>query len=233
MKACGELTVERWEGRDRVTRLRSQAPLVLRMHASTLHLVGGAAGPLAGDETCLRLRVGPGAQLAVRSSAAALTLPGRGSLPSSSRVHVDIGAGGSLDWSPEPVVLAAGSHHRVSVVVTLTRTSVLRWREVVVLGRHGEPPGLLETSLLVSRGGAPLLWQEHVWGTGAPAGWDGPAGIGPARVVASLLDVGHPAAPATRGAAATTSAACLAIAEDARLQLALGASVPDVLPLLR
>ncbi len=232
MKASAELVVERHETRDRVTRLRSQAPLVLRMHGSTLHLVGGAAGPLAGDETSLRIRVGPEACLAVRSSAAALTLRGASALPSSSLVQVEVGAGGVLDWSPEPVVVAAGSRHRVSVIVALAPTAVLRWREVVVLGRHGEPPGLLKTSLLVRRGDAPLLRQEHVWGTGAPAGWDGPAGIGAARVVATLLEVDRPQARTAALQSATTSAASLTIAEDARLRLALGASVPEVLLLL-
>lgn len=231
MKAFAELAVERRDGRDRVTRLRSQAPLVLRMHASTLHLVGGAAGPLAGDETALRITVRSGARLAVRSSAAALTLRGHSALPSSSVVRVEVGADSSLDWAPEPIVVAVGSHHRVSVVVSLAPTAVLRWREVVVLGRHGEPPGLLETSLLVHLGDAPLLWQEHIWGTGAPTGWDGPAGLGPARVVGTLLEVGRlPVRSADRVTATTT--ASMTIAPNARLQLALGASVPDVLPLL-
>jgi urease accessory protein len=228
VRAHAELHLERSGGRDRLTRLRSQAPLVLRMHGRTLHLVGGAAGPLAGDETRLCIRVGAGAHLRVRSVAATVALPGAGTAPSTSQISVRVGAGAVLDWAPEPLVLAAGSHHRAAVAVTLEPSAVLRWREVVVLGRHQEPPGLLETTTRIVRGGIPVLDQEHAWGTGAPSGWDGPAGIGAARVVVTVLEVGV----VTDRARSDPKAATLAISEDVRLHVALGTTVDEASALL-
>lgn len=228
MRAHAELHVERSEGRDRLTRMRSQAPLVLRMHGRTLHLVGGAAGPLAGDETSLCIRVGAGAHLRVRSVAATVALPGAGTAPSTSQIQVQVGAGGVLDWAPEPLILAAGSHHRAAVDVTLEPSAVLRWRETIVLGRHQEPPGLLETTTRIARGGVPLLDQQHTWGTGAPTGWDGPAGIGAARVVVSVLEVGV----VTDRGMPDPNAASLAISQDVRLHVALGATVSRACALL-
>lgn len=221
MRAHAELHVERSGGRDRLTRLRSQAPLVLRMHGRTLHLVGGAAGPLAGDETCLRVRVGAEARLRVRGVAATVALPGSGTAPSTSQIQVQVGAGAVLDWAPEPMILAAGSHHRAAVEVDLEPSAVLRWREIVVLGRHQETPGLLETTTRITRGGRAVLDQEHAWGTGAPMGWNGPAGIGAARVVVSVLEVGVVTDLSRPG----PNAASLAISPDVRLHLALGETV--------
>jgi urease accessory protein len=166
VRAHAELHLERSGGRDRLTRLRSQAPLVLRMHGRTLHLVGGAAGPLAGDETRLCIRVGAGAHLRVRSVAATVALPGAGTAPSTSQTSVRVGAGAVLDWAPEPLVLAAGSHHRAAVAVTLEPSAVLRWREVVVLGRHQERPGCSRRRPGSSEG-ASRCWTRST--PGAPA----------------------------------------------------------------
>jgi len=228
VKAQAELHVERSDGRDRLTRMRSQAPLVLRMKGRTLYVVAGAAGPLAGDETSLCIRVGAGASLRVRSVAATVALPGAGTAPSIGQIRVQVGAGGVLDWAPEPLILAAGAHHRAAVDVTLDPSAVLRWRETVVLGRHQERPGLLETTTRIARGGVPLLDQEHSWGSGAPTGWDGPAGIGAARVVVSLLEVGA----VTDRAMPDANSASLVIASDVRLHVALGDTVRRACALL-
>ena len=56
--------------------LASQAPLVLRRTPEAVYLVGGAAGPIGGDQLSLRITVGAGALLRLRTAAASIALPG-------------------------------------------------------------------------------------------------------------------------------------------------------------
>ena len=71
-------------GGTRLAVLQGEVPLLPRRTGSagpgpvTVHLVGGAAGPLGGDDLHLAVRVGPGARLRLRSVAATVALPGRG-----------------------------------------------------------------------------------------------------------------------------------------------------------
>ncbi|SEG59950.1 urease accessory protein [Thermomonospora echinospora] len=146
------------DGRTRLTRLRSDGPLALRETPDALYLVGAAAGPLGGDELTLDLEVGPGARLAVRSAASTLALPGAGE--SRLTVRAWVGAGGCLDFAPEPTVAAAGSRHRALAGIDLAEGAALRWREELILGRHGEQPGRHTGRLDVTVGGVPLLRHE-------------------------------------------------------------------------
>jgi urease accessory protein len=152
-------------------------------------MVGGAAGPLGGDELHLSILVCTGARLRMRSVAAAIAQPDPAGRASEMRIDVHVQAGAELDWAPEPLVVTAGAHHRVRTAVHLIGDASLRWRDVTVLGRHGEQTGLVEQDLLLTRDGAELLCQQHVWGPGAPGGWSGPAVLAGARVVASELAV--------------------------------------------
>ncbi|GAA2458751.1 hypothetical protein GCM10010191_93480 [Actinomadura vinacea] len=145
-------------GRTRLTRLRSDGPLALRAAAGALYLVGAAAGPLGGDDLELEVTVGPGARLAVRSAAASLALPGKGE--SRTTVRAEVGAGGHLDFAPEPAVAAAGCRHRAVARIALAEGATLRWREELILGRYGERPGRHTSRFDVTVGGAPLLRHE-------------------------------------------------------------------------
>lgn len=173
-------------GRTRLTTVRSVAPLLLRETPGAVYLVGGAAGPLGGDDLEITVELAPGARLTLRTAAASVALPG----PSPSRlaVRVLLGAGAHLRWLPEPTVAAAGCDHRVTVVVTMDERAGLVWREELVLGRHGEAPGSVSSRLHVDRAGRPLVRQHLAVGPAAP-GWDGPAVAGRARAVGSLLVV--------------------------------------------
>ncbi|WP_106258756.1 urease accessory protein UreD [Actinomadura rubrobrunea] len=151
-------------GRTRCTRLRSDGPLALRETAEGVHLVGAAAGPLGGDVLELDVAVGPGARLAVRSAAAALVLPGDGT--SRLTVRARVGPGARLDFAPEPTVAAAGCDHRSAAEIALAEDATLRWREEIVLGRHGERPGRLRGRLDVAIGRTPLLRHELRVGDG-------------------------------------------------------------------
>ena len=173
--------------RTRCTTLRSAPPISLRDTPVGLYLVASGAGPVGGDDLRLDIDVRCGASLVVRSAAASMVLPGPSGETSSMRLQMQVS--GSLRWEPEPTVLVAGCDHRALTTINLGATAKLAWREVVVLGRHGEATGSLLQRLHVDRGGAPLLRTELPVGPRWP-GAEGPAGTDGALVVTSLLVVG-------------------------------------------
>jgi urease accessory protein len=185
--------IEAVADQDGVTRLpvlSSQVPLVLRRTPSAVYLVGGAAGPIGGDDLSLRVSVGAGAFLRLRTVAASIALPGLDGHESVFRVTVTVAAGGRLEYLPEPVVVTTQARHATLVSVTLAAGASLMLRDELLLGRHGEAGGAGRTVLRVDYAGRPLLRQSL-----AVSGTD-PASLGPAmlsghRAVGSLLLVNH------------------------------------------
>lgn len=180
--------------------IRSAVPIVLRRTGESgpdawVHLVGGAAGPLGGDQLRLEIVVGPGAVLRVRSVAATLVLPGAAGEPSAWDVEVRVEAGGLLDFAPEPMVVCAGANHTTRARIDLAEGAGLRWREEFVCGRDGEEPGTTRTDLMVRHGNRPLLAHAITVGPGAP-GWNSAAGLGDARAVGTVLYAGSEVAHA-------------------------------------
>ncbi|MGW6783779.1 urease accessory protein UreD [Streptomyces sp. NPDC054987] len=175
--------------------LAGEGPLALRRTRGResaeagVVLVGAMSAPLGGDHLTVRATAGPGARLALTSAAATLALPGRTGDPARYDVELDLEDEASVRWLPEPLVSVRGSDLRVRTRVRLAPTARLLLREEQVLGRHGEPPGLLRSRLTVTHGGRPLLDQELACGPGAPGGWDGPAGLAGHRAVGQLLVV--------------------------------------------
>ena len=189
-------------GVTRIPVLASQVPLVLRRTADAVYLVGGAAGPIGGDELSLRIDVGPGAFLRLRTAAASIALPGLDGLESVLRVSVSVEAGGRLEYLPEPVVVAAGARHATVVSVTLAAGASLMLRDELLLGRHGEAGGAARSVLRADYAGRPLLRQSL-----SVSGTD-PASLGPAvlsghRGVGTLLVVN----PGEEGAAGSAGVA--------------------------
>lgn len=188
--------------RTRVSTLRSQAPLMLRLThpkgpepwtghdhgAARVCLAAGAAGPVGGDELVLTVDVGAGSTLVLREISASLLLPGPHGEQSSLRTTVRLGAGATLVWLPEPVIAAHGCHHLTDVRVDLAPGARLVLREELLLGRHREQPGGVVQQLRVRLGGQPLLNQRLAVGTGA-VGWDSPAVTGGRRALGSLVVV--------------------------------------------
>ncbi|MGF1647035.1 MAG: urease accessory protein UreD [Kineosporiaceae bacterium] len=159
--------------------------------AARIHLVGAAAGPLGGDEVRILLEVGPGAGLEVRSAAATLALPGRGPGASAEvRTEVRVAEGGRLGVACEPTVVCSGADLRTVLEVDAHQGAQVRVREVVVLGRHREPPGRWLGRLSAVADGFPVL-RSTVDG-------DRLSAVDGARAVASVLAVGH--GPATAAA---------------------------------
>ncbi len=113
-----------------------------RADTSEVHLVGGAAGPLGGDD--LRLDVDIGARVRwYRSGRSRLQLgPAR---PARSRVRVAItdatsGRARSSTGASEPLISVAGSDHRMTTVLRGSTPGASRraGRTSIVLGRSAE-----------------------------------------------------------------------------------------------
>jgi urease accessory protein len=191
MQAHAELTVgpPGRPGRGyRVERMVQAAPVGWRLTPDAVYLIGTSGGPVGDDRIRVDVDVRPGATLTVRSTAAMVVWRGWGTTHD---IRVRIGAGASLDWRPEPTVTTGGCDHRQTVTLQLEGTATVRWREVLVLGREKEPTGALVTALSADIDGVPVVRHSLAVGAGAP-GWDGPAVVGPARVVGLELLAGAP-----------------------------------------
>jgi urease accessory protein len=191
MKASARAVAERVGSRTILRELASKPPLVLRQTDRGLTLVTGAAGPLGGDETVLTCELTEGAELAVGSAGAALALPGPHGGTSEAIVRLKVGPDASLRWQPQPLVVAAKADHIARFEVDLADSAQLTLVETLVLGRHAEPPGRLRSQWRVRRADRSLLAQDLDVGTGAAAGWNGPAVLGEARVLTTALLVGQ------------------------------------------
>lgn len=206
------------DGTTRLTTLAGEAPLLLRRTGqrrppesgtaadaagpvpAQVHLVGGAAGPLGGDELRCSVDLGPGARLEVRSVAASVALPGPNGRESSLEIHVRVGEGAALSWSPQPLIAARGARHRTFTRVELASDARLVWRDELVLGRDDEEPGSAATRLRVIRDGRVLLDHEIAVGPRHP-GSLGPSGSGGHRALGTMLIVEPAWADALRAAA--------------------------------
>lgn len=219
MKTRSRLVASLSGGRTRLDCIRSCAPIHLRETRDGVYLIGGAAGPLGGDDLRLEIEVGSGATLVVRSAAASLALPGPGGF-SRMTVDVRVAAGGTLRWLPEQVIAGGGCDHRIVNRLTLAWGATVVWRDELVLGRRREPPGRVSNRIDVTVAARPLLRNELGVGPGA-SGWDGPAVAGEAGAVGSLLLV----APGLTADAALLgpTAAILPLAGSAALASVLAA----------
>ncbi|MFF2549885.1 urease accessory protein UreD [Nocardia sp. NPDC058058] len=166
----------------------------------TVHLIGTAATPLGGDELDIRITVGAGARLSVRSVAATIALPGRTTPKSFAHWHFEVAADGELDFDPEPTVVAGGAEHETLSTVRLEDGARLRLRERVQVGRIGEDHGYWSGELNADIGDVPLL--RHRLDLGAEACTDD-ALSGP-RALESILTY-----PDSRSAEFTGVAAAL------------------------
>jgi urease accessory protein len=185
------------DGGTRLAVLRGEPPLLLRHTPSpgpdpaTVHLLGGAAGPIGGDELRLEIEVGAGASLDVRGVAASIALPGRSASTSYLMVVVKIAEGGCLRWLAEPLIAAASCRHEALSSVDMEEGARLIWREELICGRHGEPPGDATVATSLTYGGKPLLRQALRVGPQAP-GHAGPGVLAGAKAVGSLILAGPP-----------------------------------------
>lgn len=199
MLARASVLADSVEGRTRLPVLHSEPPLTWRDTPGALHLVGSGAGPVGGDDLRLDVAVRAGAELTVRSAAASMVHPGPTGEPSLLSATVEVGRDAVLRWLVEPVILVQGCDHHSRTRVRVAAGGTLIWREELALGRHGEPSGSMLQRLAVDLDGRPLVRNDLAVGPAWP-GSLGPAGVGSARAVGSLLVVG-PLAAKVEGAA--------------------------------
>jgi len=168
-------------------------PLTLRqVHGDTagrceLRLVGTAAGPLAGDDLSISLRLRAGARATLAATGASLaqgrdhagTEDGRdrhgtgghgtgghgtgghgtGGAAATLAIRADLADGADLVADPGTLVVCRGSRVDVHVELTLGAGATVQWRELIVLGRTGEPAGRATLRWDVTRLGRPVLRQ--------------------------------------------------------------------------
>jgi urease accessory protein len=229
MKAFAQVVAEAdGRGGTRLAVLRGESPLLPRRtggHSGagvTVHLVGGAAGPLRGDDLRLEVTVGAGAVLTVRSVAAQLALPGRPGPASQLTIHATVA--GTLRWLPEPLIAAAGCDHRTSATIEVAAGGELLWRDDLVCGRHAEESGNVQINTLIRYAGKTLY--RHDLGVGRHAdGWDGAAVLGGGRAVGTVMAV-----PGFRDAQlpASPGAALMPLTGPGMLATAVGADIRQV-----
>jgi urease accessory protein len=207
MRAYASVATERVVGADgrprsRVTEMRGQAPLLLRLvepgipeplaanvgDAARVCLAAGAAGPIGGDQYRFDVVVGARSTLVLTEVSATLLLPGPGGAQSQMFTHVRVEDGATLIWLAQPVIAAKDCRHVNDIRVEMAAGARLLVREQLVLGRHGERPGRLIQRMRVRRDHRPLYHQELAIGDDE-SGWDGAAVAHRHRALGSMLIV--------------------------------------------
>jgi len=170
------------DGTTHLVTIAGETPLLLRrtpdpdgLDTAQILLMGGAAGPIGGDDLAYRVDVGEGAKVEVRSMAASLALPGPGGAQSTLACDVKVGPGAILHWTPEPLIAVRGANHAVHANLEIAEDAELVWREDVVLGREDEETGSVRSRLRILRGGRVVFDHEFAVGPRYP-GSLGPAG---------------------------------------------------------
>ena len=221
----------------RATEWRAEAPQLARItdmggsgRPLTAHLLGGAAGPLGGDDIDLELSVEKGASMCVRSVAATLVQPGARGGRSTARVNAEVAIGAALDWWPEPIVAIAGCDHHLDSRLDVARGAQVCWVDELVAGRHDEPTGSLSVRQRVRLNGRAVA--DHTVRIGpdiAGAGWHGSVRCILTAVRINHLDdvstVREPIAPIIEP---TIRAACIAVEPGVTMWIVLGSEVEAV-----
>jgi len=209
-------------------RVDTQPPLTIRQVHSphdecALCLVGTAAGPLAGDDLALDIVIHAGARASLRTTGASIA-QGRDHAKARMATKARLGVGAHLEAEPGPLIVCAGAALDVELNIELCSQATLRWNELLVLGRTGEPTGALRMRWRVTRGGITLLRQDVDLADPDLRHWAGmTAGH---RVLASTLLVG----PDVIGKTISHGYYAVAqpLAEDAVLITVLGPSAAEV-----
>jgi urease accessory protein len=192
------------------------APRVLGRDAGAVRaaFVPTQAGPLAGDRDRTRIVVGAGATLIVEPVAATLALPG--SARTLLALEITVEAGGRLVLDEAPLIVAAGADVERRCTLALGEGAVAALRETVVLGRDGEPPGTLVSTLRATLDDRALLHDALRLGPGRE---DAHVALAPGhRVIGTACLLGM------RPGEGWSDGAC-ALAEPGALLRATGASL--------
>jgi urease accessory protein len=123
-------------------------------------LVQSRASLLSGDVVAVRIDLGPGARLEIVELGATIANHVRGGPPASLDVAVSLADGARLVWLAAPLIASAGCALDRRVLVDLAGGARALLGEAIVLGRHGEAPGRVDSRTRITLDGRPLVDEE-------------------------------------------------------------------------
>jgi urease accessory protein len=103
--------------------------------AALVHLHNIAGGVLAGDDLAIAVEVAPGAQAQLTTTGANRIYRSRDGAAARQRTRVDVGAGGLLEYLPDPTIPFAGAVYEQATRIDLAADAGLCWWEVLAPGR--------------------------------------------------------------------------------------------------
>jgi urease accessory protein len=151
--------------------------------SATVALAAAQMLLLDGDAVRIEIEVGDECTLEIEDIGGTVAYPGA----SSWHIRARVGAGGRLIWRGLPFVVTAEGSARRSTEVVLGAGASLLLRETLVLGRHGEVGGGIDSSITVRDDDGPLL-VERLSAAGARPG---PGVLGAHRVLDSVIAIGY------------------------------------------
>lgn len=188
---CAALTVRAGIGGEPiVTDIQECRALTFQPAPWGVLLVGSTSHPVGGDDLHLRVTVGVGCCLAVRSQSATVARPRSGAGSRSfMRTTVRVANDGLMAWCPEPGIATPGCDHLSESVVQLTANARLAWRDEILLDRRtDDSPGTWRSCLRVVRDGWPVVASELGVGPGSEL-WESPAVLEGARALSMYVVV--------------------------------------------
>ncbi|MGK2852882.1 MAG: urease accessory protein UreD [Microbacteriaceae bacterium] len=161
------------------------APRLIDRDAASARVALAAAQMLLldGDTVRIEIEVGAGCTLEIEDIGGTVAYPGT----SSWAVRARIGAGGRLLWRGLPFVITAEARTRRRTELVLGPDAAVLLRETLVLGRHGEIGGAIESGVTAAGDDGPFL-VERLEADGA---FPGPGILGAHRVVDSVIAIGY------------------------------------------
>jgi urease accessory protein len=161
------------------------APRLIERNATSATVALAAAQMLLldGDAVHIEIEVGDGCALEIQDIGGTVAYPGS----SSWEVRARIGAGGRLLWRGLPFVVTTGARVRRRTDVVLDLGAAALIRETIVLGRHGEVGGAVDSGITALGDEGPILVERLEAKGSSP----GPGVLGDARVVDSVLALGY------------------------------------------
>jgi urease accessory protein len=180
------ISVHPGEGRVRVGLVTGAiAPRLIERDATSARVALAAAQMLLldGDAVRIEIEVGAGCTLEIEDIGGTVAYPGA----SSWRVEANIGSGGRLLWRGLPFVVTAGARAERRTEFVLGPEAIVLLRETLVLGRHGEIGGTIDSGVTAVGNGGPIL-VERLEADGA---LPGPGVLGTNRVVDSVIAIGY------------------------------------------
>jgi len=138
---------------------------------------------LDGDTATIEIEVGPGCTLEIEDIGGTVAYPGR----SQWHVRARVGAAGRLLWKGLPFVVTADARSQRTTDLHLDPGASALLRETLVLGRHGETGGAIDSGMTVTGEHGPVLVERLE----ADAAHPGPGILGSHRVLDSVIAVGY------------------------------------------